>query len=132
VVLLAVSLANISSLAPIAAHAEARVTGNAGELSLAIDDSTLQGVLATLSTSFALRYRSSIALSRSVSGTYNGSLRHVVARLLAGYDFFLRDSGGVVEVVVVGLTAPKAAAAVPALPAATATARGQITEPHDR
>src|SRR5262245_39454343 len=121
-VLLVISLISMSSLAPIAAHAESRIMGNPRELSLQIDDSTLQEVLVTLSTSFALHYRSSIDLSRSVSGTYKGSLRQVVARLLAGYDFFLRDSDGAVEVVVVGLAGLKAPATTATVPAAATPA----------
>jgi hypothetical protein len=117
----------IFAVVPMAGHAETRVTGNAQELNVESNDTVLEEVLATLGTSFNLHYRSTIDLNQSISGTYKGSLRQVVARLLAGYNFFLRDSSGAVEVVVVGLAGLKAAATVATAPVAATVAASEAT-----
>jgi hypothetical protein len=51
----------VSSVVPTALHAEARITGNPRDLSLQIDETPLQEVLVTLSTSFPLQCRSNCA-----------------------------------------------------------------------
>ena len=97
------------------AHAETRVTGEPRELSVEAYDTNLQEVLAALSASFALQYRTSADLNRSMSGTYKGSLREVIARILHGYDFFVRNSGNEVVIVVVGLSGAEMAEVPPKL-----------------
>jgi len=78
-------------------------------------NATLQEVLTALRSSFGLKIQASTStdLNRSVSGTYNGSLREVITRLLDGYDFFVRKLGDDLEVVVVGFSASSGTAPRP-------------------
>jgi hypothetical protein len=95
------------------AHAETHVAGVPAALRVEAQDATLQDVLTALRSSFGLKYQISTDLSRSVSGTYNGSLREVITRLLNGYDFFVRKVGDDLEVVVVRFSAPTTTAPTP-------------------
>jgi hypothetical protein len=59
--LASIVIAIFFSVVPIALHAEARVTGNPRDLSVQIDETALEEVLVTLSTSFPLQCRSNCA-----------------------------------------------------------------------
>jgi hypothetical protein len=111
-------------------RAETQIAGAPDALSLEAHETTLQAVLATLSASFGIHIRTSTDLNRPVDGSYKGSLREVVARLLNGYDFFMHRSGNGMEIVVVGVSGTPAAgaAAVAAAPMVTQPSR----EPIDR
>jgi hypothetical protein len=89
------------SIVPTIVHAETEVVGRIAALRVEARNSTLREVLSTLGSSLGLRYKMSADLDRSVSGTYNGSLREVLARLLDGYDFFMRQVGDTMEVVII-------------------------------
>jgi hypothetical protein len=56
--------------------------------------------MAALGRSFDLHYKSSAPINELVTGTYKGSLKRVVARLLADYDFVLKSRGGRIEITV--------------------------------
>jgi hypothetical protein len=84
------------------AAAEVRVSGHAGSIQLLAQDATVEEVLAALNESFGLQYRARGSLDRLVSGTYSGSLRRVVWRVLDGYDFMVQSSNAHLGVVVVG------------------------------
>src|SRR5215831_2931206 len=105
--------------------AEAHITGEPDAVRVEARDSRVEEVLVALGASFGLQYRSASALSRRVSGTYEGSLRRVVTRLLDGYDFVMKTGSDGIEVTVYGSATPGAAgptptAAQPAAPAASA------------
>ena len=112
-VVLAISLCGLLSTVPTFAHAETQVAGEPAALNVAAQNATLQEVLTALRSSFGLKYQTSTDLNRSISGTYNGSLREVIMRLLDGYDFFVRKVGDDLEIVVVGLSASSATAPPP-------------------
>src|SRR4051812_44943601 len=63
-------------------HAETRVSGVAGAVQLETNDATIGEALAALGTAMGLRYRTSAALDRRITGTYAGPLERVVSRLL--------------------------------------------------
>ena len=108
----------LTSTIPTPTRAETQIAGASCALSVDAHDTTLQAVIAKLGATFGFQLRTSADLSRPVDGSYQGSLREVITRLLDGYDFFIRRSGDVTEVVVVkssGVTAvvtPAAAAAL--------------------
>jgi len=115
---LAISVFSLLTNVATVAHAETHVAGEPAALRVEAQNASLQEVLTALRTSFGLQYRISTDLNRSVSGSYNGSLREVITRLLDGYDFFVRKVGDDLEVVVVGFsassgTAPKPDVAAP-------------------
>src|SRR6185437_12528137 len=67
------------------AAAEVHVTKtNAGALVVEAHDATVRQVLEALSTSNKIVFRDSPALSRVITGTYSGTLDHVLSRVLDG------------------------------------------------
>jgi len=88
------------------ARAEARISGEPDAVLIEARDAPVDEVMVALSTTFGLQYRSPASLSRRVTGTYEGSLQRVVARLLDGYDFVMRTDSGSVEVWVYGSVKP--------------------------
>jgi hypothetical protein len=99
-----------------------RLQGTAGSLRLEVRDSTIAAALAAMGRAFDLHYRSSTALDAPITGTYAGSLTHVIARLLDGYDYAIMHEGPTVEVAVFGRSRGRAEPARPP-PAAVAPVR---------
>ena len=92
----------IALILPHSARAEVRVSGTAEAVRIEARDATVADVLAALNAGLGLQFRSSAPLERRVSGTFAGSLRRVLARVLEGYDFVLKERAGTPEVVIVG------------------------------
>lgn len=88
-------------------RAEVRVQGQAGDVRVEAHNATVDEILAALSERFALRYRSSAA-SGSVTATFEGPLRRVVARVLDGYNYFIETRGDGLDVVVLGAASTNA------------------------
>jgi hypothetical protein len=78
-----------------------RVEGDAAALRVEVQQTALADVLSALEN-FDIRYRSSIGLDEVLSGTYAGSLGHVVARLLNGYNYATKQDGSRLEVTIFG------------------------------
>ncbi|HEY1473217.1 MAG TPA: hypothetical protein VGF53_03955 [Pseudolabrys sp.] len=72
------------------AGAQVWVSGRPDAVRVEANNVSLEEVLTSLQTKFNLRYRASGTLERSITGSYDGSLRYVAIRLLAGYDFVLK------------------------------------------
>jgi hypothetical protein len=91
------------------ARAEIQITGGSDAIKVEANEVSLEDLLIALNKAFGLQYRSSANLSRSVSGTFAGSLQQVVSRvlLLEGYNFVSESSasGTIVAVYDAG-TAP--------------------------
>ena len=66
-----------------------------------VQQTTIADVLSGLE-SFNVRYRSSIGLDEVLNGSYAGSLGHVVARLLNGYNYAAKHEGSRLEVTIFG------------------------------
>jgi hypothetical protein len=117
------ALAAMLAIAPTSLLAEAQVQGSAEAVRIETQNSSIEEVLAALGNAFDVRYRSSANLAKQLSGTYEGSLQRVVARVLEGYDFVLRNNKGKIEITVLGTrnAAAPAAVASTASPAVKAT-----------
>jgi hypothetical protein len=85
-----------------AAWAEVRVEGSAAAVRVTTDHDTIADVLSAFATTFAVQYRSPIPLDATASATYSGSLTEVIARLLDGYSYVIRNDRQATEIVVVG------------------------------
>jgi hypothetical protein len=83
-------------------HAEVNVSGTAASIRIVTSQESISVVLSAVAEAFNVRYRSVITLDDRVSGTYSGSLREVVSRLLSGYDYVIKQDGRTVEIVVLG------------------------------
>ncbi len=97
------------------ARAEVQVTGGSNGITLEAKEASVEELLAALKKAYGLQYGSSANLSRSVSGTFAGSLQQVVSRMLSlqGYDFIAETSTQGVIVAVYGKsTAPLSTVAV--------------------
>jgi hypothetical protein len=97
-----------------------RLQGSAKSLRLEAHDSTIAAVLAAMGRAFQVQYHSATPLDDAVTGTYAGSLRGVIAQILHGYDYLIKDEGSGVEVAVFGRSSgravPSALSPAPAAP----------------
>jgi hypothetical protein len=97
-----VILAAVLASSRVPATAGAKVVVSPQAVTVEAQNSTIEEILAALGQDFNLRYRSSVELNNRISGTYEGSPRQVVMRILAGYDFIVKSSPGQIEVTVLG------------------------------
>lgn len=77
------------------------IEGDAAALHVEVRQTTIADVLSALE-SFNMRYRSATGLDEMLTGTYAGSLGHVVARLLNGYNYATKQDGSRFEVTIFG------------------------------
>ena len=77
----------------IGARAEVLVTGEPDAVQVDAKEASVEELLSALRKAYGLQYWSSANLSRSVSGTYAGSLQQVVSRVLSlqGYNFIAEN-----------------------------------------
>lgn len=97
--------------APNAAGVEPlRLRGDAAALRLDLHQTTIADVLSALHAAFHINYRASIALDEPVNGTYAGSLERVIARVLNGYDYVIRQDNAKLDVIILGKAGERAVA----------------------
>ena len=77
------------------------IEGDAAAIHVVVQQTTIADVLSGLE-GFNVRYRSSIGLDEVLNGSYAGSLGHVVARLLNGYNYAAKHDGSRLEVIIFG------------------------------
>jgi hypothetical protein len=94
---------SILALGSVRAGAEVCVDVESDGVVVDASSATVAEILTALGETGDLHYRSSVDLGRTVSGTYKGTLRQVVSRLLEGYNFTLRVSDNRIEAVIIGL-----------------------------
>jgi hypothetical protein len=93
-------------------RAEVSVHGDRDAVRLEASKAPLSEVLSALESQFAIRHRTSVPLDQSISGTYRGSVRHVLSRLLGGFNYYIADTAeGGIEITVVGRPGAAAMAA---------------------
>jgi hypothetical protein len=103
---IAVLLGGLVALMAAATHAETRVEGQVDSIHLEAHDATIQDTLSALSAAYHLRFRSSVPLNGSITGSFAGPLPSVIARVLASYDYVTKSEGGIIEVIVLGRQNP--------------------------
>jgi hypothetical protein len=96
-------------------RAEVSVQGPATDVRVEARGATVAEILAALGERFELRFRGQPA-NRPVTATFAGPLRRVLARVLDGNDYVIESRGTGVEVIVLGVGAPRQA--LPPVPAA--------------
>lgn len=69
--------------------AETRVEGQADELQIYAENASIREIFDALSARFNLTYNFVPNVGRALTGLYSGSLKQVLARLLAGNDYVL-------------------------------------------
>ncbi|HEY4921780.1 MAG TPA: hypothetical protein VII40_16880 [Xanthobacteraceae bacterium] len=85
------------------ASAEVRISEATGDrLTIAAHDATVRQVLDALRAARPVQIRTSDALTRTVTGTYTGSLPRVLSRILDGYDHVIHTTSAGIEIEVFG------------------------------
>jgi len=78
-----------------------QIDGDAATLHIVVQQTTVADILSALA-GLNVRYRSSIGLDEMRDGSYAGSLEHVVARLLNGYDYATKQDSSRLDVTIIG------------------------------
>jgi hypothetical protein len=90
------------------AHAEVRVQGDIAAVRVDANQAQISEVISALGPAFNLRYRTSIPLNKTISGTYMGSLGSVLARLLDGFNYVIKTEQDKIEVLIIGMRGDRA------------------------
>jgi hypothetical protein len=88
--------------------ASLRVQGDATEVRLDAHRVQIKAVLAALSTALDFSCHFTMTLDDAIDGTYVGSLRHVLSRVLDGYDYVIKQESSKLEVIVIGRSGARA------------------------
>ncbi len=102
------------------ASAEVSISGQANALRIETRGATLDEVLRALQAAFKFQYQDTGTLNDVISGTYSGSLRGVVTRLLEGHDFVMHGSLSDLSVEIIASKNAPAAGRVVSIKAAPA------------
>ena len=79
-----------------------RVRGDMAAVRLDARRTTIADALSALNAAFNMSYRSSIALDDEINGTYAGSLRRVLSRVLDGYNYVIKQYDAKLDVIILG------------------------------
>jgi hypothetical protein len=104
----AVGLGIASAIAPTSAHAETQVRGTPQAIVVEAQNATVEEVLAALTDTFKVRFRSAANLDKRLTGTYAGTLQQAVSRILKGYDFVVKSGPAGLEITLLGSGTPAA------------------------
>jgi hypothetical protein len=87
----------------VSARAGVSIDRNGAVVSVEASNAPLSEVLSALEGPFSIQYRTAIPLDQSIIGTYRGTLRHVLSRLLDGFSYYVADTAdGRMEITVIG------------------------------
>jgi hypothetical protein len=106
-VVLAIASGALAASGGNAAHSQVLVDGKPDAVHIEARDVSVQEVLDALQAKFVLRYRTSDVLDTRMTGTFNGPLRRVAARILDGYDFAMKITPQGIDVLVLRQHAPE-------------------------
>jgi hypothetical protein len=95
-------LVGLALVVPITATAAPEISGTPEAVSVDAQHSSLKEILSGLHQRFDVQFQSTANLDAPLTGTYQGPLRQVLARLLAGYNFIIITKQGEIEVTVLG------------------------------
>lgn len=96
-------LVGLALVAPITAFAAPEISGSPDAVSIDAQHSSIKEILSELHQRFDIQFQSTANLDAPLTGTYQGPLRQIVARLLAGYNFVIITKQGGIEVTVLGI-----------------------------
>jgi hypothetical protein len=83
------------------AGAEVRVQGSAGDVRVEAHGASVAEILAALGEHYPVHYRGA-PVGSDLTATFEGPLRRVVVRVLAGNDFVIKRGGDGLEVILLG------------------------------
>jgi predicted membrane metal-binding protein len=108
--LVAFGLLCLAAFAATHAHAEVVVDGDRDQMRVRVDNDTIANVLQALGQNNNLQYRSRSPLNKVIDGSFSGSFRQVVLRVLVGFDFVVHYNSQGIEIFVYGESAATAVA----------------------
>ena len=85
--------------------AEVRLSGTPDRIVLKTNDATMPEILAALHSAFDLEVKLNGTTARRFTGTYFGSARQVLSRLLAGEDYVFRSAADGMSIILLGASA---------------------------
>ena len=91
----------VAALHGSAVRAEVRLQGPADAIQLEAHDATVAEILEALHARFDMSFRGPVP-SRQISGTYDGPIRHILSRVLDGYNYMIVSHGATIEAVMLG------------------------------
>ena len=83
------------------AHAEVHVSGSKDAVTVQAKNASLGDIIAAVNLALNVKISIAPATNIVVTGTYSGSLRRVLARMLSGYDFVLGSSGDRITIMII-------------------------------
>jgi hypothetical protein len=107
---IALTVALLCGAAP-AARAEVRVEGDAASVRVTTSQDAISDVLSAFAAPFKVRYSTAIALDTIADASYSGSIRRVIAEVLDGYNYVIKNDQGSIEIIVFGKRGSAAVAA---------------------
>ncbi len=93
-------LHRVAALRPATNASLLHVQGSPAAVHLEVRQTTIAQVLAALMTAYDISYSASIPLERLLDGTYTGTLRRVVSRVLQGYNFAIEQDNTKLVVII--------------------------------
>jgi hypothetical protein len=93
-------LHRVPALRPASDASLLHVQGGPAAVHLEVRQTTIAQVLAALMAAYDMSYSASIPLERLLDGTYTGSLRRVVSRVLQGYNFAIEQDNAKLVVII--------------------------------
>jgi hypothetical protein len=101
--------------------AQISISGGPNKIVLRSENDSVKQILITIADRFRVTISASTKLDRTIVGSYEGSLRDVIRRVLAGYDFVIISQGEQIVVKVVGTQLPSKpeTATAPTVPSAS-------------
>ena len=85
---------------PGSAIAETKISGSTDAVTIDAQNSTVEEILTALGHEFDVHIISKANLKKQITGTYGGSLRHVLGEVLEGYNTVVKSNLGWVEVTI--------------------------------
>lgn len=105
------------------AEAAVRLSGTVERIILTTNDATIAEILAALRAAFYVEMTLKGATARKFTGTYIGSPRQVLSRLLRGEDYVLRSTSDGISIRLLGMSESDSVAAPSDLVAASQGSR---------
>ena len=84
------------------ACAEVHIEGSPAAVRVTTSQDTISDVLSAFAAAFKIKHRSSIPLDAAANANYTGSFGQVIARLLDGYNYVIKNEQETTEIVVFG------------------------------
>jgi hypothetical protein len=85
-------LAFVFASSSAAVGAGLRVTGDVNAIRVEASESKISEIFSALGQQYNLQYRTSIPFDATITGTYSGSLRQVLPRVLDGYTYVIKKT----------------------------------------